>query len=62
MATLTIEQAKKMIKTKEHLYKAMQRNDFYLPKYKSTIITEDYLMKVILTFNDIGSKRRILLS
>ncbi len=48
MQTLTIEQAKKMIKTKEHLYKAMQRNDFYLPKFKSSIITEYYLMKVII--------------
>ena len=40
---ITLEEAKEMIKTKDHLYKAMVRNRWYLPNYKSSILTQDYM-------------------
>ena len=43
---LTLEEAKELVKTKEHLYKAMIRNRWFLPSYKSSIITQDYIKGV----------------
>ena len=43
---MTIEEAKQVVKTKEHLYKAMLRNHWYLPNFKSSIITQDYMKGV----------------
>jgi hypothetical protein len=45
-STLTIEQAKELVKTRDHLYKAMLRNGWYLPSLKSSIITQDYMNDV----------------
>ena len=44
--TLTLEEAKDLVKTKEHLYKAMTRNRWFLPKFKSSIITQEYMKGV----------------
>lgn len=43
---LTLEQAKSLIKSKEPLYKAMLRNRWYLPSFKSTLITQKYMKGV----------------
>lgn len=43
---LTLEEAKDMVKTKENLYKAMIRNRWYLPSFKSSIVTQDYMKGV----------------
>ena len=42
-STITLEQAKLLVKSKSHLYKAMIRNGWYLPKLKSSVVTEKYL-------------------
>ena len=43
---MTLEEAKDLVKTKEHLYKAMTRNRWFLPKFKSSIITQEYMKGV----------------
>ena len=43
----SIDEVKRIIGRKADLYDAAVRNGWYLPKYKSTMITEDYLMGVI---------------
>ena len=46
MSTLTLDQVKKLVKSKKHLYNAMVRNGYYLPRFKASIINEEYLSKV----------------
>lgn len=43
----SLDEVKRIIGRKADLYEAAIRNGWYLPKYKSSLITEDYLMKVI---------------
>lgn len=43
---LTLDQAKAVVRTKEHYYKAMLRNHWYLPNLKSSIVTEEYMADV----------------
>lgn len=45
--TLTVDQLKKYVQTKKDLYEACQRNGYFLPRYKSSMVTERYLIKVI---------------
>lgn len=58
----TVEEFSRLIKSKKDLYEACERNGWYLPKLKSTIVTEDYLRKVItgkvycLKFEDVRMK------
>ena len=42
-----LEEVKRIIGGKADLYEACQRNGWYLPKSKCSIITEDYLTRVI---------------
>ena len=42
-----LDEVKRIIGGKADLYEAAVRNGWYLPKYKSTIITEQYLQSVI---------------
>ena len=44
--TLTIEEAKSTVKTKEQTFNAMVRNRWFLPKLKSSIVTQDYIKGV----------------
>jgi hypothetical protein len=43
---ITIEQAKELVKSKEHMYKAMQRSKFFLPHLKSSLVTQEYMQGV----------------
>ena len=43
----TIEEVKGIIGSKADLYDAAIRNGWYLPKFKSSIITEQYITGVI---------------
>jgi hypothetical protein len=43
----TLDEVKLIIGGKADLYEAAVRNGWFLPKYKSTIITEQYLQSVI---------------
>ena len=47
MTAHSLEDVKRIIGGKADLYEAAVRNGWYLPKYKSSIITEDYLTRVI---------------
>ena len=40
---ITIEQAKELIKNKRHLYQAMQRNFYYMPALRSSLVTQKYM-------------------
>ena len=46
-STHNLDEVKRIIGGKADLYEAAIRNGWYLPKYKSTIITEHYLQSVI---------------
>ena len=46
-AVHALDDVKKIIGGKADLYEAAIRNGWYLPKYKATIITEDYLQSII---------------
>ena len=43
----SMEEVKSIIGSKADLYEAAVRNGWYMPKYKSSIITEDYITNVI---------------
>ena len=45
--TLTVDDFSKYIKNKRDLYEACQRNGYYLPTLKSTMVIEDYMRRVI---------------
>ena len=47
MTEHSAEELKGMIGSKADLYDAAVRNRWYLPKFKSSIITEDYITNVI---------------
>jgi hypothetical protein len=47
MTSHNLEEVKRIIGGKADLYEAAVRNGWYLPKFKSTIITEDYITNVI---------------
>ena len=45
--TLTVDDFSKYIQKKRDLYEACQRNGYYLPTLKSTMVIEDYMRRVI---------------
>ena len=47
MAKVTVEELSKHIQNRLYLYEAVLRNEYYLPKIKSTMITEAYLYNVM---------------
>ena len=48
MATkVTVDELSKHIVNRQDLYEAVLRNEFYLPRYKSSMITEAYLYNVL---------------
>jgi hypothetical protein len=47
LKNFSAEEVKESISGKFELYDAAKRNGYYLPKYKSGIITENYLTNVI---------------
>ncbi len=47
MAQYSVQDVQRVLSSKSELYEAAVRNGFYLPKYKSSIITEDYINSVI---------------
>ena len=44
---MTVEEFSKLVQNRRDLYEAVVRNGFYLPKIKSTMITEEYMRNVI---------------
>ena len=48
LKNFSAEEVKESISGKFELYDAAKRNGYYLPKYKSGIITENYLTNLIL--------------
>ena len=49
MQVLSVNEFAKKVKSKKDLYEAVQRNGYYLPKPKSGIATEHYLVSVMDT-------------
>ena len=47
MGTFSAEELTKVISGKHELYEAAIRNGYYLPKFKSGIVTETYITDVI---------------
>jgi len=47
MQKLSVNEFAKYIQNRRDLYEAVQRNDYYLPKYKCGMITEAYLIGVL---------------
>ena len=47
MTSHSLEDVKRIIGNKADLYEAAVRNGWYMPKFKSTIITEDYITRFI---------------
>ena len=45
--TLTVDDFSKYIQNKRDLYKACERNGFYLPRLKTTMVNEEYMRKII---------------
>jgi hypothetical protein len=45
--TLTVDDFSKYIQNKRDLYEACERNGFYLPRLKTTMVTEEYMRQVI---------------
>ena len=45
---IIVDETSSLIKNCWDLYEAVVRNGFYLPKIKTTIISEDYMSNVIL--------------
>ena len=43
----TIEKASKKIRSTAELREALVRNSFYVPKLKSAVVTEEYLLGVM---------------
>jgi len=46
--TLTVDAFTQLIRNTRDLYEACERNGYYLPKFKSTMITEDYMRHVMI--------------
>ena len=44
---LTVDEFSRLIQNRRDLYEAVVRNGYYLPKLKTTMITEDYMRNVI---------------
>ena len=40
------QEASKVIYNKKSLYQAMQRNDWLMPKYRSSIVTVGFMLKI----------------
>jgi|LauGreDrversion4_2_1035121.scaffolds.fasta_scaffold1181848_1 hypothetical protein len=47
MTEYSVQEVQKVLASKGELYEAAVRNGYYLPKFKSSIITEDYINMVI---------------
>jgi hypothetical protein len=47
MTSHRLDDVKRIIGNKADLYEAAVRNGWYMPKYKCTMITEEYITKVI---------------
>ena len=45
--TLTVDDFSKYIQNKRDLYEACERNGFYLPRLKTTMVNEEYMPNVI---------------
>lgn len=45
--SLTVDDFSKYIQNKRDLYEACQRNGFYLPKQKTSMVTEEYMRQII---------------
>jgi len=45
--TLTVDAFSAVIKNKRDLYEACVRNGFYLPKLKTSVVTEEYMRMLI---------------
>jgi len=45
--TLTVDDFSKYIQNKRDLYEACERNGFYLPRLKTTMVTKEYMRQVI---------------
>jgi hypothetical protein len=43
---LTVEEFSRYIQNKRDFYDAMVSNGYYLPKFKSSIITEEYMQSI----------------
>ena len=43
---ITDQEMKSKCRNKQHFYSNMQRNMFYLPSIKSSIVTLEYMLKV----------------
>ena len=48
MDTLTVKDFASKVKSKKDLYEAVQRNGYHLPSLKSTLVTENYLINVMM--------------
>ena len=44
---LTVDDFSKYIQNKRDLYEACERNGFYLPRLKTTMVNEEYMRNVI---------------
>ena len=44
---LTVDEFSRLIQNRKDLYEAVVRNGFYLPRLKSTMITEEFMKNVI---------------
>jgi len=40
-----------VVRNKEHFYQGMLRNGYFLPSYRSTIVTLEYMRKVSTGFS-----------
>ncbi len=44
---VTVDEFSKLIQNRRDLYEAVLRNDWYLPKFKTSMVTESYLRNVL---------------
>jgi hypothetical protein len=44
---MTVDEFSRLIQNRRDLYEAVIRNGYYLPRFKTTVITEDYMRNVI---------------
>jgi hypothetical protein len=44
---MTVDEFAKLIQNRKDLYEAVLRNGFYLPKIKSSMVTEEYMRNVL---------------
>lgn len=45
--SMTVNEFSKLVQNRRDLYEALLRNGYYLPKFKTTMITEEYMRNVI---------------